>query len=479
MSVTMIVTLVGIVIIAVLGFLGRRKPARDMDDWTVGGRKYGTLTMWFLQAGEVYTTFTFLGMAGLAFAGGVGALYAMPYVPLAYIGLYFIGPVIWRRARARGQLTMSDFLSDFYDSRSIGIVAAVFGVVFLLPYLQLQITGLGLAVELATGDVSSSNASMIVAFVLTVAFVLWAGIRGVATTSYFKDAIMIVILIVLVIMIPAHFHGGIGATFTGLLHSHPQFLTVHAGTYDKAWFVSSMFASTLGVLFMTLPHTWPPLLSARSSQVVRRNYVFLPLYTIGLALPMIVGFAGISVLKPNVNSNGVLLSLAGQAFPAWLVGVVVVATAASAMVPAAGLIIGMTSLISRNIVPTHSPRTQYSVNQIAVVVVTGLALILAIARPDLLANLLLLTYSGLDQLIPAIGLALFARRIVGVWPVLAGLIVGEIVVIWLTFGNVSFTGHINVGIIALVPNIVVVAVGALIERSVRGRAPAIPVKEAV
>ncbi|GAB3490389.1 sodium:solute symporter family protein [Flexivirga lutea] len=465
MNVTMVVTIIGIVVIAVLGFLGRRVPTGDLDEWTVGGRGFGALTMWFLQAGEIYTTFTFLGMAGLAYAGGVGALYALPYVPLAFIGLYFLGPLVWRRAKERGQLTMSDFLTDFYDSRWIGLIGAICGVVFLLPYLQLQITGLGLAVELATGDKGSSNLSMVVAFVLTVAFVLWAGIKGVATTSYFKDALMLIVLIALVVAIPAHFNGGIGPSFTKILHTHPQMLTVHAGQYDQAWFLSSMLASTLGVLFLTLPHTWPPLLSAKSPRAVRRNYIFLPIYSIGLVLPMIIGFVGILALKPGANANGSLLTLASQTFPDWFVGVVVVATAATAMVPAAGLIIGMASLISRNIIPTGSPRAQFSVNQVAVVVVTALALVLAIARPDLLANLLLLTYSGLDQLIPAIGLALLTRRLAGVWPVIAGLVVGEAVVIWLTFGHIGFIGHVNVGLVALVPNIVVVAAGAVVERA--------------
>jgi solute:Na+ symporter, SSS family len=99
-----------------------------------------------------------------------------------------------------------------------------------------------------------------------------------------------------------------------------------------------------------------------------------------------------------------------------------------------------------------------------VVVLTGLALVLAIMRPDLLANLLLLTYSGLDQLIPGIALALFARRYVTVGSVLAGLLVGEALVILLTFGGV-YSGHINVGLIALVPNLLVIALGAAIERA--------------
>jgi SSS family solute:Na+ symporter len=468
MTVTLLISLAGIVLIAVLGFLGRRTRAADMSEWTVGGRQFGALTMWFLQAGEVFTTFTFLGMAGLAFTGGVAALYAMPYIPLAYIGLYFLGPLIWRRAHRRGLLTQSDFISDFYDSRLLGMVTAVFGVLFLLPYLQLQITGLGLAVQVATGNETSGDASMVVAFVLVVAFVMWAGIRGVATTSYFKDALMLAVLLVLVVAVPAHFTGGIGGTFREVLAQHPDMLRVHPGEYDAAWFVTSLVASTLGVLFMTLPHQWPALLAGSSPKAVRRNYVFLPVYSVALALPMIIGFTALVVLSKNADSNGALLTLATRAFPGWFVGVVVVATAATAMVPAAGLIVGMSSLVARNIVRTRTDRAEFAVNQVSVVGVTGLALGLALARPDLLANLLLLTYSGLDQFIPAIGLALLSRRYVGRWPVLAGLLVGEAVVTWLTFGD-AYSGHVNVGLIGLVPNIAVVAIGAAVERAVTPR----------
>ena len=147
------------------------------------------------------------------------------------------------------------------------------------------------------------------------------------------------------------------------------------------------------------------------------------------------------------------------------------------MVPAAGLIIGMSSLVARNVVRTRSPQGQTVVNRASVVVLTGLALVLAIVRPDLLANLLLLTYSGLDQLVPALVLALFAhpgraeRRgwtsWAGLRPVLAGLVVGEVVVIALTFG--PYAGTVNEGLIALVPNILVVAVGALHRAAARRR----------
>jgi SSS family solute:Na+ symporter len=313
---------------------------------------------------------------------------------------------------------------------------------------------------------------MVVAFVLTVAFVLWAGIRGVATTSYFKDALLIVVLLVLVALIPAHFAGGIGPTFQRVLAEHPNLLSVHPGTYDRTWFLTSMVASAIGVLFMTLPHQWPALLSADSPRSLRRNYVFLPIYSVCLVLPMVIGFTAVLVLPKGSNSNGTLLTLAGQALPGWAVGVVVVATAATAMVPAAGLIVGMSSLVARNIVPTRSPRAQFTVNQVSVVGVTALALGLALARPDLLANLLLLTFSGLDQLIPAIALALLTRRLVGAVPVIAGLVVGEVVVAWLTFSHV-YSGHVNVGLIGLVPNVLVVLAGMAVHRA-RGESEQAP-----
>lgn len=483
MNTTLIVTLAGIALIGWFGFLGRRAPVNSLSDWVVGGRKFGVITMWFLQAGEVFTTFTLLGMAGLAFAGGVASFYALPYIPLAYLGLYFLGPIIWRRGRERGHLTQADFIGEFFDSRVLGTVSAVFGVIFLLPYLQLQITGLGLAVQLATGDKSSSKISMVIAFALVVGFVLFAGIHGVARTSYFKDVLMIVALVAIVVVIPLHFAGGIGETFEQVKALDMDLLWIHEGDYNSTWFFTSMLSSMIGVMFLALPHQWPALLSASSSKALRRNYMYLPIYSLCLALPMVIGFVALLVLPATTGSNGVLLTLANMAFPPWFVGVIVVATAATAMVPAAGLIVGMSSLIARNIVRARNERAQFRVNQASVVGVTVVALVLGLTRPDLLANLLLLTYSGLNQLVPGIILALFARRMVtGGW-VLAGLLVGEAVVIWLTFAPVAVVGSINVGLIGLIPNVLIVGVGMWANRS-RSRetpasAPAIAAEPAV
>lgn len=477
MTTILIMTFTGIVLIGVLGFAGRRKPAADLSEWAVGGRNFGAVSMWFLQAGEVFTTFTFLGMAGLAFSGGVAALYALPYIPIGYMVLFFLAKRLWSLGKERGYLTQGDYLEDRYDSKLLGTVAAVLGVVFVLPYLQLQITGLGLIVQLVTGNSSSGTLSMIIGSVLVVAFVLWAGLHGVAMTSYFKDVVMLIVLGVLLVAIPSHFAGGVSAMFHRIDKLHPEMLTIHAGPADQVWFTTSMLVSAIGVGLMCLPHAWPAVMSARDPKVLRRNYTWMPLYELCLLMPIIVGFAAILVLKPGSSANGILLTLSKQVLPAWATGLVVIAAIATAMVPAAGILIGISSLVARNIARVQGERTQFWINHGTVVAACGLSLLLAIFRPDLLANLLLLTYSGTVQLAPAIALGFLARRPVGKVPILAGLFVGELAVIWLTFWNKDLAGNVNVGLIGLAANLIVLALTTPAERLLARNATPDPDKQ--
>jgi SSS family solute:Na+ symporter len=425
----------------------------------------GAWTSWFLQAGEVFTTFTFLGMAGLAFSGGVAALYAPAYGVIGEAGLFFIAKRAWTLGHDRGYLTQADLLEDRFSSRSLSTLSAVLGVLFLLPYLQLQITGLSLIVRLVTGDTASGTLSMIAGSVLIVVFVLWSGLRGVASTSYVKDGLMVVVLVLLVVVIPKHFAGGVTGVFHRINELHPERLFLHRGANDRTWFITSLLVSAIGGGLLTLPHAWPALLSARNPKVFRRNITWMPVYALCLLLPIVIGFAAILVARADTDPNGVLLTLSTQVLPPWVSGLVVVAAMATAMVPAAAILIAVSSLVARNIVRVSDERRQLAINHAAVVTACALALTLGLLRPELLANLLLLTYSGSVQLAPAIVLALRKNVPVTKGPVLCGLVLGEAVVIWLTFISPGLLGTINVGLVGLVANVAVLGASVLVQRN--------------
>ncbi|MGE3617519.1 MAG: sodium:solute symporter family protein, partial [Gemmatimonadales bacterium] len=58
-----------------LGQRARRGRQMNLTEWAVGGRTFGTLLVFLLLAGEIYTTFTFLGASGWAYGRGAPSYY--------------------------------------------------------------------------------------------------------------------------------------------------------------------------------------------------------------------------------------------------------------------------------------------------------------------------------------------------------------------------------------------------------------------
>src|SRR3954452_3763872 len=105
----------GIVLVtSVIGFYAGARHKMDLEQWTVGGRGFGPLLMYLLMAGEVYTTFSFLGASGWAYSRGGPTLYILAYITLAYVVSFFILPPIWELGRRHGLHTEADFFRHRY-----------------------------------------------------------------------------------------------------------------------------------------------------------------------------------------------------------------------------------------------------------------------------------------------------------------------------------------------------------------------------
>jgi SSS family solute:Na+ symporter len=166
--------------------------------------------MYLLMAGEVYTTFSFLGASGWAYSRGGPTLYIMAYLTLAYVGSFFILPQLWEVGRQHGLQTQSDFFTMRYGNKYLAAFVCIVGVAFLIPYLQLQLTGLGIIVSVASFDRIGQTPAILISVVLLTTFVLAGGIRAVAWVSVLKDLLMVVAALSIGIGIPYLHYGGIG-----------------------------------------------------------------------------------------------------------------------------------------------------------------------------------------------------------------------------------------------------------------------------
>ncbi|MBP0461328.1 sodium:solute symporter family protein [Streptomyces montanisoli] len=449
------------VVLGLLAVRGRGGGGGGITEWSVGGRGLGTVFIWVLMAGEGYTSFSYLGGAGWGYDFGAPVLYVVAYLSCGYAVGYVVGPMLWSYARRHGLVSITDMVTHRYGRPWLGALTAVLATVFLLPYIQLQITGMGVVVSTISYGTISLNWAYFIAFAVTTAFVVVSGLRGSAWVSVLKDLLVIGTLIFLIAYVPLHYFGGYGDFLHRVVHEKTAWLTLpghgHSGM-GTGWFISTSVMNALTIVIF--PTTVAGYLGARSAGTLRRNAVFLPAYNVLLFVPMLLGLAAAFVVPGLTGSdtNLALFKLVVDALPAWAVGVVGVAAALSSIVPMAVFMLVIGTMWGRSVlslVPRLSgDARQKAAAQCVVVIAGALALVLTYAAPGTLVRLSLISYEGMAQLLPMLLLGLVWRRLTTV-AALSGLAVGVALVCTLVFGGHDPVWGVNAGIVALAANLLV------------------------
>ena len=465
-AVALITILAIIALGTTIGFLAGVHRKMDLEQWTVGGRGFGAVLIYLLMAGEVYTTFSFLGASGWAYSRGGPTLYIMAYLTLAYVVSFFILPQIWEVGRQYGLQTQSDFFSMRYRNKWLAAFVCIVGVTFLIPYLQLQLTGLGLIVSIASFGGIGRTPAMLISVVLLAGFVFASGVRAVAWVSVLKDVLMVIAALSIGIGIPYIHYGGIGPMFAALAHARPAHLTMPGATANlgHTWYISTVLLTSLG--FYMWPHTFGAAFTAKSGDTLRRNAVVMPLYTITLTFVFFAGFTAVLVVPGLPNGDLSLLTIVRKSFPAWFLGVIGGAGALTAMVPAAILILTAATLFAKNLCrPIFAPAmTDDQVTKVAramVVVLSLISLYLAIYSSTTLVSLLLLGYAGVTQFFPGVVLGLYWKRVT-MPGVFAGMIVGVATVAFLILTKQDPFFGWSAGFVALCLNFLITTILSLI-----------------
>ena len=464
-------TIVAAVVLGTIAFalLGVRRVKMDPAQYIVAGRSFGTVFLWVLLAGEIYTTFTFLGVAGLTYATGAPAFYAIAYGTCAYVIGYFLTPAIWRVAKDNNLLTAPDFFENRYDSRALGVGIAVLQFLMLVPYVSLQLSGLQILLRIAGYGAYNATAAVCVAFVVLALFVFSAGLRGTAWASVVKDAFILGAVIFAGIGITHRFFGSPSAMFARVAQLHPQMLTIPFGSvpHGLKWFVSTIVLSALG--FYMGPQSMNAIYSARSGDTLRRNAMLLPLYQALLGLMLLAGFSA-ALIVPGLKGTDVdqsFLLVVQHYYPAWVLGLVAAAGALAALVPASALLLAAASVMTKNVAgdafalaTTDASRTLLT--RVSVLIVALLALGVWMLAQRTVVELLLLYYNGITQFAPGV-IAAFVWRRATALGVGAGIAAGLLVAVPLAALNIVPLG-INVGLLGVAANIVVLVVVSLLRR---------------
>jgi SSS family solute:Na+ symporter len=457
MNLALIIIFATIILSSILGIYAGRRVKMNLENWTVGGRRFGIILIWLLMAGEIYTTFTFLGASGWAYSKGAPTFYILIYGALAYTFSFFVLPALWKVGKRYNLHTQPDFFIKRYDSRYLGILVALIGVVCIVPYLQLQLKGLGLIVEVASNGAVNPRIAIGISFVLTCAFVYTSGIRGAAWVAIIKDIMMILAVFIVGIGVPYIYFGGFGKMFRTLIEKKPDFLVFPgaAPEMDVLWIMSTLLVMGLG--FYMWPHVFGSAFSAKSAKIIKRNAIIMPFYQIPILLIFMVGFTALLVIPGLKDGDMAFMALVNKTYSSWFMGFVGAAGAVTAMVPSAILVLFASTLLAKNVFkavfkPQMSEEKVMILSRFMVLVIMIFALIFAIFFPNELVPLLIFGYNGVSQFFPGVVLGLFWKRVTKTG-VFCGLIAGVGVVLILILGNRDPFLGLNAGFVGLAVNL--------------------------
>jgi SSS family solute:Na+ symporter len=445
-----------------VGFLAGVRRKMDLEQWTVGGRGFGAVLVFLLMAGETYTTFAFLGASGWAYSRGGPALYVLAYLTLAYTVSFFMLPQLWQVGRRHQMQTQSDFFGIRYGNKYLAAFVCIVGIVCFIPYVDLQITGVGIILSVASFDAIGRAPAMVICVLVLVGFVFTSGVRAVAWVSVVKDVLMVVAAMCIGIGIPYIHFGGIGPMFSALVAAKPAHLTMPGATANlgHAWYISTVLLTSLG--FYMWPHAFGATFTARSADTLRRNAVVMPLYTLTLAFIFFAGFAAVLLVPGLPNGDLALLTVVRQTFPPWFVGVIGGAGALTAMVPAAIFILTAATLFAKNLyrplfAPAMSDDQVAGLARVMVVVLGAISLWLALFSSTTLVSLLLTGYAGVTQFFPGVILGLYWKR-ARTAAVFAGMVVGVVMAAGLMVSHHDPLFGLSAGFLALCVNFAIAVI---------------------
>ncbi len=432
-----------LVIAVLVAILARRGKSTDMSSYFLGNRKMNGLVSAMSYSATTYSAFMMVGLAGLTYAGGVGAL-GFEIIYFAGVSLIAIfGPKFWRVGKKFGFVTPSEMLGHRYGSKWVAVVIAVFSCVFLIPYAAVQLTGIGYLMSGMTDGAIPFTTGVMLATGIAIVFSYIAGIRSVMWTDSLQAVLMIVASTLVAIVVLSHL-GGFQGLFTTLETNAPASLTVPGpGLFSFITFLGL----TIPWFFFCLsnPQVSQRLFMPSSLKSMRQMLMgFLAFGFIYTLISVLWGFSALAAF-PDLDRADMATStlLSSDMVPPVLGVAVMIGIMAAAISTIDSIMLTLSSMFARdvygNLTAKPSEQTQLTVGKVVIPVIAVMAWAFAQLQLDLIAVLSVAASAGLVVIVPAIVGAFYWRR--GTVPGVVASVVGTgLFVLYVQATGNSFMG---------------------------------------
>ena len=474
MSLTLIVIGIAIYIVTsvVVATWSRSGSTSSMSDYFIGGRSMGGLVSALSYSATTYSAFMMVGLAGLTYKGGVGAL-GFEIVYFAGVSLVAIfGPRFWAVGRKYGFVTPSEMLGARYGSRWVAMAAAVASCIFLVPYCAVQLAGVGYLLSGMSDGAISFGVGIVVATILAIAFSYIAGIRSVMWTDSLQAVVMIVASVAVVGFVVSEL-GGLSGLFDAVEAKNAKMLTVPGpGLFSFTTFLGL----TIPWFFFAIsnPQVSQRLYMPATLGAMRRMLlIFLVFGFIYTIVSVLWGFSAF-VAFPDLENADLATStlLASDLVPPVLGVIVMIGILAAAVSTIDSILLTLSSMVARdvyaNVASRNDDQRQLMIGKIVIPLISLVALGFAAMQFSLIAVLAVAASTGLVVIVPSIVGAFFWKGGTAAGALASIIGGGAFVIVMYLTGN-SLWG-LNAGILGLPVSAILFVVASLATKTNENRA---------
>lgn len=451
---TLVTFIVYFVVLLGVGFYFYRKSV-SIEDYLLGGRGMGAwVTALSAQASDM-SSWLLMALPGAIYLGGMVNIWIA-------IGL-FIGTVLnWKlisgRLRIYTQKTNTITLPCFFERRFgdptglLRVVSAIVILIFFTIYASAQLVGAGKLFE-STFNVRYETA-VVVGGVIIVAYTFLGGFLAVCWTDLFQGALMLVAIII----VPAAGYidvGGIGAIEEAIEAENVWASLIPEGGQAGVLVVISAMAWGLG--YFGQPHILARFMSVKSVGKLTESMTIAVIWVfISLGGAIMVGFIG-KIMFDNLSGGEeekVFIYMIGKLFNPWVGGIMLAAILSAIMSTIDSQLLVSSSALTEDfyqkaIKKNATEREVILVGRMCVIVISIIALILALRPSDTILGLVAYAWGGFGAAFgPLVIFGLFSRETS--WQAaLAGMVMGTVVlVVWKQVGLSSVMYEIVPGFTA-------------------------------
>lgn len=425
----------------------RNRTGNSSHDFFVASGQLGAFLIFFLAAGEIYSTATMVGLPGGIYAKGPSyAIWFLGYILLAYPIGYFLAPRLWEAARRFKAITIADLFRGHFRSRGLELIVALSSILFMLPWGEMQFIGIARALAGLGWQLEPWHLAILTA-VLTFTYIALSGVRASAYIAILKDILMVVAIVSTGVAV--WIKAGIEPVFLAASLKVSNTLTSQQVTFS----ITTILFQALG--FYVLPVVAQSVFSAKSGDAIRKAQMAMPLYMLMFPLLVLSSYFAINQNVELSSANDAFFYAAKVLLPSWMIGVIAAAASLAGLVVLVAVCLSISPLVTRNLLPNLPEKHQKTGAKLVIAIFLLVCIASMLGGSTIMLSLVNVTYYGISQFFPGVLTIALGWKIRAL-AIGLGILVGQCTAIALHLANFTVSGF-NTGLICLFLNISIVA----------------------